>query len=399
MSLSVADLTTLAPLKTAEDNATKLQTLANSLGAAFQSVTKDLRDLNEADNSTTRQGAASRLLADLAAVKSLQVNDDTVSLGGNSDPAATAAALRKRDSELQAFSLSDAMKQVSRINLSQSEAQAVGTETSHEMQHDTIAAANSSKIEWYAQLMASFNTISKSAQVLAANCTVLGTVVGDWHEARTVGLQLQSAAASDPTNFQTVGTGVTLVMGQPVFAISGGFAISPLAKTTFQTLGASSSGSSGSSSGTIGLQENSSTRVQPMAFINASLVDGTTSWLKGSLHMTAGFTLTNNQLSTNPEFLFGPSLSFLRERLFFTGGVYGGFQQSLQAGYTLGGPAPSGTIPTVNQFHWRPGFAISWRVVSASKTNDNSSTTNPKTASQNPTTAKPKTGGGTGGGN
>jgi hypothetical protein len=235
-------------------------------------------------------------------------------------------------------------------------------------------------------------------------CKASGTIVGDWHEARTVTATLQKATADSSGNptgdFTAVGTGVTLVMGQPVFAISGGFAISPMAKTTFQTLGASSSSSSGSSassSGTIGLQENSSTRVQPMAFINASLIDGTTSWLKGSLHMTAGFTLTNNQLSTNPEFLFGPSLSFLRERLFFTVGAYGGFQQSLQAGYALGGPAPSGTIPTVNQFHWRPGFAISWRVVSASKTNDNSSTTNPP--AQPTTKSKSKSNAGGGGGN
>ena len=107
-----------------------------------------------------------------------------------------------------------------------------------------------------------------------------------------------------------------------------------------------------------------------MAFINASLWDGTTSWLHGSVQMTVGLTLSNNTISTNPEFVFGPSLSFLRDRLFLTGGVYAGFQESLANGYTLGGPAPSGSIPTLNQLHWKPGFAISWRTVSASKAKD-----------------------------
>ena len=233
-------------------------------------------------------------------------------------------------------------------------------------------------------------------------CKVSGTIVGDWHEARTVTATLQKATADSSGNptgdFTAIGTGVTLVMGQPVFAISGGFP-RPMSKTTFQTLGASPSSSSTSSS-----KPSGSRRIllhpRPAHGLHQRQPDGTTSWLKGSLHMTAGFTLTNNQLSTNPEFLFGPSLSFLRERLFFTVGAYGGFQQALQTGYTLGGTeAVFGTIPTVNQFHWGDrASAISWRVVSASKANEqNPSPTNPPV--QQPTKSKPKSYLATGGGN
>jgi hypothetical protein len=97
-----------------------------------------------------------------------------------------------------------------------------------------------------------------------------------------------------------------------------------------------------------------------MAFLNASLIPGR----YYSLHMTAGFTYASDKIASNPEFLFGPSISFLKEQLFLTVGAYGGNQQTLQGNYTVGSAAPSGSLPTIDKFHWKPGFAISWRVAS-----------------------------------
>jgi hypothetical protein len=208
------------------------------------------------------------------------------------------------------------------------------------------------------------------------SCSQLATLLRDPFTARKDTVTVQSKKTGDK-DFKNLSPAVVLTMGQPLFALSAGFAGTPLGKTSYQTLGAA-----GSSSGsTIGLQEQSASRIQPMGFLNASLRE-TRGWCC-SAHLTAGFTLTNNKLSTNPEFLFGPSIGMLNEQLFITAGAYGGFQGSLQSPYTFGGAAPTGTIPTLNQFHWKAGFAISWRVPSFGSSNNKSAT-----AGQTPVPAK-----------
>ncbi len=205
-------------------------------------------------------------------------------------------------------------------------------------------------------------------------CEQVATIVSDPFTARTDTLTLQSKKDNDKSFSNGPGSPVTLTMGQPVFGLALGFAGTPLGKTSYQTLGGSSSGSSSSasSSSMIGYLDHSASRVQPMGFLHASLRE-TRSWCC-SVHLSAGFTLTDNKISTNPEYLFGPSLGFLKEQLLITGGAYGGYQAALQGSYVVGGPAPSGTIPTVNQLHWKAGFAISWRVTSFGSSSNKSPT-------------------------
>jgi hypothetical protein len=201
----------------------------------------------------------------------------------------------------------------------------------------------------------------------APSCSQLATLLADPFTARKDTLTVQSKKQGDD-DYKNLSAPVALTMGQTVFGVSLGFAGTPLGKTSYQTLGAA-----GNSSGsTIGLQENSASRIQPMGFLNASLWESR-HWCC-SAHLTAGFTLTDNKLSTNPEYLFGPSIGMLNEQLFITAGAYGGYQGTLQSPYVLGGPAPSGTIPTLNQFHWKAGFAISWRVPSFSSSSKKSAT-------------------------
>jgi hypothetical protein len=383
-------------LATAESTATQLNGLVGSLDATFQTVRQDLTALRQAPDLATAKTAADRLAVDLDALGTIQFdsNANKVTLGGTSNsnttpanPAAgaqnaamVAQALRQADVKLQAKPMSEAIADfaLKRAPLSPQDQVLLKASSLHAPQHDAELKAMSAKVEQYAAFLDVLRTLRALVESVRSqpDCTVLATVVGDRHEARTAALTLQKATA-DPTTgklgtFTPVNT-VTLTLGQPVFAMTAGFALAPLPKVSFQTLGAStssaSSGSSSGSAGTIGYQEKSSTRVQPMVFLSASLIDGTTSRLPLSLHLTAGFTVANDTLSTNPEFLFGPSVSFLKERFFLTAGAYGGFQQALQTGYSVGGPAPSGSIPTLNQFHWRPGFAISWRIFSASKSN------------------------------
>jgi hypothetical protein len=213
-------------------------------------------------------------------------------------------------------------------------------------------------------------------------CEQFATILSDPFTARTDTLTLQIKEGTDSFN-NGPGSPVTLTIGQPVFALALGFAGTPLGKTSYQTLGGSGSTgtSNGSSGSTIAYQENSASRVQPMGFLHASLYEAR-GWCC-SAHLTAGFTITNNKISTNPEYLFGPSIGFLKEQLFITAGAYGGYRSALQGSYVVGGPAPSGSIPTVNQLHWKAGFAISWRVTSFGSSNNKSNTagqTNPPTS-------------------
>ncbi len=389
----------------AEQNAARQQNVLHTLDTQFQPIRKDIDNFQQSVSRSAERKNAQQLLNDLKSVDGLQVNAGfkNITFSGPQNRSAlpdTARQLLDLNRDFQASSMSNALSLTvsSNTNLSEMQKSALAFETIHAPQHDADVSTASAKIAQYAAfiadipaLTARLTKIVNDATSDQDSCQVLGTILPDWHEARTVAVKLQKATAAatadQPATYSDV-TSVTLTLGQPLFAFSAGFAVSPLAKISYQSLGATS-GTSTSGNGTIGYSENSSTRVQPMAFLDASLIDGTTSWLHGSLHMTAGFTLTSGQLSTNPEFLFGPSLSFLKEQLFITVGAYGGFQQALQAGYTIGSAAPGGSIPTLNQFHWKPGFAISWRVASASKANNPSK--NSTTQNQTNTTEKSAT--------
>jgi hypothetical protein len=73
-----------------------------------------------------------------------------------------------------------------------------------------------------------------------------------------------------------------------------------------------------------------------------------------SLHPTAAF--SSNKLR-HPDFLFGPSVSFLRDQFFPMAAFTEVSGSHSLPGYAVGGSAPSGSIPTINQFHWKQGFS------------------------------------------
>ena len=268
-----------------------------------------------------------------------------------------------------ASDLSTAAAQLSQ-SVIQPSATAAAAEVSHAVAHNTSVDATATAL---AAAATQINKVRVLEPALIAfrdqkdNCIVVATILPDYHSSRTATITANKTPVNADGTLGTqaaLGKPIDLTLGSGLFAASVGVAISPLAKVSYQSIGSpSSAGSSSSSSNIIALQENSNTRTQVMTLVSANLLDGL--WGREwccSLHLSAGFTLSSDKLSTNPEFLFGPSLSFLRDQFFLTAGVYGGFQQSLTGGYTVGGAAPSGSIPTVNQFHWKPGFAISWRI-------------------------------------
>ena len=310
-----------------------------------------------------------------------RINNNLQALRAGNLPFAGAQQLARTivadiDQLAPASDLSAAAAQLSQSAV-QPAANASAAEVSHAVAHNTSSDATATALTAAATQI---NKVRVLEPALIAfrdqkdNCKVVATILPDYHSSRTATVTANTTPVNADGTLGTqaaLGKPVDLTLGSGLFAASVGIAISPLAKVSYQSIGSpSSAGSSGSSSNIIALQENSNTRTQVMTLVSANLLDGL--WGREwccSLHLSAGFTLSSDKLSTNPEFLFGPSLSFLRDQFFVTAGVYGGFQQALTGGYTLGGASPSGSIPTVNQFHWKPGFAISWRIPKLTSSN------------------------------
>jgi hypothetical protein len=99
-----------------------------------------------------------------------------------------------------------------------------------------------------------------------------------------------------------------------------------------------------------------------MLMLNARLFDG-----KGpvsGVHMSLGVTAKPDDKGTNVEFLIGPSISFVEERLFLTFGGYAGRQKQLEGNLVPGQQLPkefTDDIPTSNHLVWKPGIALTYK--------------------------------------
>jgi hypothetical protein len=147
--------------------------------------------------------------------------------------------------------------------------------------------------------------------------------------------------------------------GGPRFAISGGVVYSPLETINFKRTPALINGQPAT---IVGRDESSNTRILPMLMLNARLFDG-----KGpinGIHMSLGVTAKPDDKGTNVEFLIGPSISFVEERLFLTFGGYAGRQKQLEGNLVPGQQLPkefTDDIPTSNHLVWKPGIALTYK--------------------------------------
>jgi len=158
----------------------------------------------------------------------------------------------------------------------------------------------------------------------------------------------------------------------PRLVIAGGVVISPLQQITFSTT--ATPGGSGATANTIIQQQNSSTRILPIAMLHARFWDQL--YRPGSKHTTlqalspilpnyfsAGVTAksTDNN-GTSIEYLFGPSWALVNRQLFFTAGAYAGHQQRLANSLVVGSTTAlsSANLPITQTTIWKAGFAITW---------------------------------------
>lgn len=152
----------------------------------------------------------------------------------------------------------------------------------------------------------------------------------------------------------------------PRFVFAGGVVISPLQQVTFSTT--ATPGGSGATANTIIRQQNSSTRVLPIAMLHGRYWDMIPKheykkclWIPN--YFSAGITAksTDNN-GTSIEYLFGPSWGLAGRQLFITAGAYAGRQQRLANSLTVGSTTSLGSsnLPTTQTLVWKAGFAITW---------------------------------------
>jgi hypothetical protein len=147
--------------------------------------------------------------------------------------------------------------------------------------------------------------------------------------------------------------------GGPRFAIAGGVVVSPFETVNFKRVPALVNGQQTT---IIGREESSNSRILPMLMLHGRFAEG-----KGPIsgfHFSLGVTAKPNDNATNVEFLIGPSISFIEERLFFTFGGYAGRQKQLEGNLVLGQELPkefSDEIPTSTHLVWKPGFALTYK--------------------------------------
>ncbi len=183
-----------------------------------------------------------------------------------------------------------------------------------------------------------------------------------------------SASVSSATRSSTVGGNTTPITNVwkhdfrfglgPRFVYAGGIVISPLPQNTFSTT--ATPGGSANTANTIVLQQNSGTRILPIAMLHARYWDQLPTnkvfaWIPN--YLSVGVTAKpSDTKGTNIEYLFGPSWSFADRQIFVTAGAYSGQQQRLANSLSVGSTTSlsSSNLPITQNTIWKVGFAITW---------------------------------------
>ena len=152
------------------------------------------------------------------------------------------------------------------------------------------------------------------------------------------------------------------------FSLSGGVVLSKLEKRAFQpVLGIARDINGTPTNGdtltkVIGLEEDNDWTVGPILLLNTKF------WERQDrnfgIHGSVGITAKREDATTEIDYFFGPSISFMRGLLFCSGGVYVGKQKRLAGDAFLGAELDDATteVPVVKEYHAKPGFSLTFRI-------------------------------------
>jgi hypothetical protein len=163
-------------------------------------------------------------------------------------------------------------------------------------------------------------------------------------------------------SFAQIGNTATVNFGGGArFAIAGGVVASPFETVTYKRVPAIIGGRATT---IIGEENSSNSRILPILMLHGRLFEMPHNRYFSGVHLSLGVTAKPNDEGTNVEWLVGPSLSFVEERLFLTFGGYAGRRQQLQGNLAPGQELPEefkDDIPINNRLTWKPGFALTYK--------------------------------------
>jgi len=195
--------------------------------------------------------------------------------------------------------------------------------------------------------------------------------VGDYDDPTNVELKVEARATNATTgDFSTLADLKLNFGGGPRFTLAGGLTIANLTRQEFVRVQGYARGPGGdflrpiqaggdrALENVVGLNDRGDWRVGPIVMLHSRLFQKA----DYGVYLSAGVTAKASDASTKIEYLFGPSLAFLNNRVFLTFGAYGGNSKVLEGGLYLQAPVPDKLteLPVRTNFKWRPGVAITW---------------------------------------
>jgi hypothetical protein len=158
-----------------------------------------------------------------------------------------------------------------------------------------------------------------------------------------------------------------VMIGRQRFTLSGGLVYSPLPRRTFKSVKGFTKDAQGNPTGDgsaniVGFDQNSSRRLLPMVFLNSRL----TSFKSTNIYFSVGVTAKHDD-GVDIEYLFGPSVGLLNNRVLFTFGAYAGSTEKLVSDVKLGDELPDGLGNAKlyrKGYTWKPGFSFSYNFAS-----------------------------------
>jgi hypothetical protein len=190
--------------------------------------------------------------------------------------------------------------------------------------------------------------------------------VGPFDESNDVLITVKRKELKPDATLAVVGSPVKFSFGGPaLFTLAGGLAGSSIDRVQYQRVQGFETNADKELVATtvVGEKEDSSSRVTPLLILHGRLYDRP-AMLPVSVQFSVGVSAKADNVGVDVEYLVGPSIGLLDNKLFITIGAYGGRVQTLEGGFEVGDkvPADIAEIPVQKDLRWALGFAATYKL-------------------------------------
>lgn len=172
---------------------------------------------------------------------------------------------------------------------------------------------------------------------------------------------------TEGADFAEMGTRTFSFGGPARFTLGVGVGGTTIERTQYERIQGYAVGRDGSISDelttVIGETESSGSRVTPLLMLHGRLWDARAFW-PATVQFSVGVSAKADNVGTHIEYLVGPSIGLLDDRLFITAGAYGGGVQTLQGNLHVGEEVPDSLteIPVRKELVWKFGVGLTYKL-------------------------------------